>query len=101
MELYLIRHGHTQPEKAHFDESKKAMDPPLSGTGWAQAEQLGRRLESVKFDAIYCSDLTRALCTAKLLGSFVRCSIFVEPALREIDMGRAATQIMAGLSRAS
>lgn len=87
MELYLIRHANTLPGKEYYSEIKKALDPPLSSLGWDQAERLGKRLENVPFDVIYCSDLERAVSTAKMMGVYARSKLFVEPALREIDMG--------------
>lgn len=87
MELYLIRHGNTLPGVEYYSETKKALDPPLNSLGWDQADRLGKRLENVPFDAIYCSDLERAVSTAKMLGVYVHSKILVEPALREIDMG--------------
>lgn len=87
MELYLIRHGDTLPGKKYYSEPKKALDPPLNSLGWDQADRLGKRLENVPIDAIYCSDLERAVSTAKILGVYVQSKVIVEPALREIDMG--------------
>lgn len=54
MELYLVRHGHTEG----------GTDPPLSATGRAQAAALGEALAGVRFGRIVSSHLIRAAETA-------------------------------------
>ena len=59
MELYLVRHGESLAQTG-ADPS----DPPLSALGRRQARRLGEALAGVRFDAIFCSYLTRAVETA-------------------------------------
>jgi len=68
-----------------------ATDIPLSEHGRQQAVQLGKRLATLKFDAIYTSDLLRAYETAKIIASLHSLSndiaIVTLPALRELNFG--------------
>ncbi len=66
-ELYLIRHGETEWNRAGLWQG--LADSPLTENGIEQAQSLGARFaeENLKFDAIYTSDLGRAHHTCKLL----------------------------------
>jgi probable phosphoglycerate mutase len=64
-ELLLIRHGQSQDVVPGSEES---LDPPLSEKGRDQAAKLARRLEPKHIDAVYASDLKRAVQTAEPLG---------------------------------
>ena len=84
-ELIAIRHGQTDANsdgrlQGHFDS-------PLDPEGVRQAECLARRLQSEQFDALYCSDLIRAVTTAAIVGQ--ACGLRPEslPELREWHMG--------------
>ncbi len=81
--LILIRHGETG-----YNAQKKYcgyIDAPLSAKGEAQARGLRTKLAGIRIDAVYSSDLKRAVRTARLaLGA-------VEPVrvrqMREMDFG--------------
>lgn len=62
-------------------------DVPLSALGRQQAAELGKHYASEKIDAVFCSDLQRAVVTANLL--FGECGLPVAPdaRLREFDYG--------------
>ncbi|WP_411845788.1 histidine phosphatase family protein [Roseibacillus persicicus] len=66
-ELYLIRHGETEWNRAGLWQGHE--DSPLTENGVEQAECLGERFakEGIRFDAIYTSDLGRSHNTCKLL----------------------------------
>ncbi|NLO15219.1 MAG: histidine phosphatase family protein [Clostridiales bacterium] len=88
MELYLIRHGECQqPGIVWYDEQKQTMNPPLTKRGQYQAGQMARQLKDIHFDAIYCSDLVRAVQTAEVLRHETKAQLFLDSTLREIDMG--------------
>lgn len=88
-ELYLIRHGETEWNRAGLWQGLE--DSPLTENGIEQAESLGARFasEGLKFDAIYTSDLGRSHHTCKLLveplGQLDK--IQVEKGLRERALG--------------
>src|ERR1700751_1529951 len=62
-------------------------DVPLSPLGRQQAQELGRHYASVAPDAIFCSDLQRAMTSAQL--AFARRDVPLVPdaRLRECDYG--------------
>jgi len=84
--ICLVRHGsvvgaETQRFIGH-------LDVPLSRLGESQISALAARLRHVRFDAIYCSDLTRTQRSAEILAAPHGISPIAEPALREFAMGR-------------
>ena len=64
-------------------------DPSLSPEGRTQAAAAGARLGGVGFDAVFSSDLTRAMETAEILVASLRTrpAMLVDPGLREYDVG--------------
>ena len=84
--LCLVRHGQTDWNLEGRYQGQS--DVPLNGTGQAQARGLARLLRNDPFDAIYSSDLVRALETARAIAA-VHDSLVVnvEPRLREINQG--------------
>ena len=60
----VVRHGETAANRGNIIQGQT--DVPLSETGEEQARILGRRWKNRKFDAVYSSDLSRALRTAEL-----------------------------------
>ncbi len=66
-ELYLVRHGETEWNRAGLWQG--LADSPLTENGIEQARSLGARFaeEDIRFDAIYTSDLGRCQHTCKLL----------------------------------
>lgn len=83
-ELLLIRHGRSMDVVPGSDES---LDPPLSDTGHAQAAALAARLAPKKIDAVYASDLKRAVSTAQPLADTRGLEIRQRPELREVWLG--------------
>jgi probable phosphoglycerate mutase len=82
IDVYLVRHGAT--EWTHTGQHTGSTDLPLLPEGEEQARHLGDLLRGVRFDAVWSSDLRRALRTAELAGlAHPR----VTPLLREFDYG--------------
>jgi probable phosphoglycerate mutase len=82
--VLLVRHG--QSEWNALGRWQGQADPPLNEVGRAQAISAARSLGSL--DAIFSSDLQRALETAAIIsGELGIGPVVVEPALRERDAG--------------
>ncbi len=84
--LLLARHGQT----GYNGERRFTgwADPPLTRRGEAEARALGRRLRDQRIDAVYASDLRRAIDTATLAsGGRNGVDVIADPALREANFG--------------
>jgi broad specificity phosphatase PhoE len=95
--LYLVRHAESAWNSEHRVQGT-CLDVPLSPTGRAQAELLGRRLRTLPLAAVYSSDAERALETTRLaLGDrfpFERAAELRELSLGEWE-GRLISEIRA------
>ena len=91
-QVILIRHGETLWNKERRMQGHS--DSPLSETGLRQAQLLGRRLATMKFDALYSSDSGRAHHTARCVAEATGHAVVVEPGLRERSFG-----VFEGLTR--
>lgn len=65
LKLYFVRHGQTIFNK--YNRMQGWSDSPLTEKGYADAHQAGVRLSDTKFDAVYASDTTRAMNTARAI----------------------------------
>lgn len=83
LRLTLIRHGSTRGTAARRYEG--SLDPPLTAAGEAEARAVGPRLADREFDAVWSSDLRRAVRTAELV--FPDRDVEVDARLRELDLG--------------
>lgn len=93
-EFWVVRHGETT---WNLDGRYQGQtDVPLSAVGVLQASSLAERLTSQRFDAVYTSDLTRAVQTARLVAERLEGSPPVqhEHDLREIDVGELSGLLM-------
>ncbi len=89
--VVIIRHGQSQGNaEGRFGGHT---DTPLSPRGRRQAEATARALSSEKFDAIYSSDLPRAIGTATPLARLTGAPLETTDALRERSVG-----VMEGLT---
>lgn len=84
-ELVLVRHGETEWNAQGRIQGQ--LDIPLNATGLAQAAAVGARLREQHFDAIYASDLERAMQTARPVVRDDERAIRREPRLRERHFG--------------
>jgi broad specificity phosphatase PhoE len=82
-EFYVVRHGETAANNRNIVQGQS--DIPLNETGLAQAARLAERLQTVSFDAVYSSDLDRAMRTARIIAPGLE--PIPSPALREWDLG--------------
>jgi 2,3-bisphosphoglycerate-dependent phosphoglycerate mutase len=89
--VLLIRHGQSEGNAA--GRFGGHTDTPLSPRGRKQAAATARALASEKFDAIYSSDLPRAIDTASPLANLTGVGLKTTEALRERSVG-----VMEGLT---
>lgn len=87
LKLWLVRHGETT-----WNTERRAqghLDVPLSSLGRDQATMLAHRLRGTSFDAIYSSDLSRALETARIVNSNLggRSQVLADARWREQMLG--------------
>ena len=83
--VLLVRHGATE-----WNETKRAQgqaDIALNEQGRRQADEVARRLRSRRIDAVYSSDLQRAVDTARTIAETHGLQVATDPAFREIDQG--------------
>jgi 2,3-bisphosphoglycerate-dependent phosphoglycerate mutase len=83
--LIVIRHGETAWNRERRLQGQ--LDVPLNAHGEAQAAALGMALQAEPLDAIYSSDLSRALQTARALAAGRPLDVRTESGLRERHYG--------------
>ena len=83
--ILLVRHGATTLSAE--DRFAGSSDVPLSEEGFAQAQRLGQRLRDEPIVAVYCSDMVRAVATAKAIARSHRLEPIPRRDLREMDHG--------------
>lgn len=86
MRIYLVRHGRTASNVGGLLDTAYP-GAPLDDIGRRQAELLVGRFEGVDLDAIYASDIHRAVETATPLARSRRFMVRPLPGLREISAG--------------
>ncbi|RYZ43510.1 MAG: histidine phosphatase family protein [Myxococcaceae bacterium] len=92
-EFILLRHGET--EWNALGRLQGHLNSSLSREGLRQADALAARLSTLAFQALYCSDLDRAVQTASRIATRTGHDVRQDPRLRERGMG-----ILEGLTRA-
>jgi probable phosphoglycerate mutase len=95
--LIIVRHGETSWNREK--RMQGTTDTQLSDLGRAQAQALGRRLKGHDFAALYSSDLSRALHTARAIAEHTGREVVTDERLRErcfgIFEGLTAAEIIA------
>ena len=84
--IYLVRHGETAWNKEGLFQGQTNID--LNETGIKQAEKLHDHLNGDKWDAVYCSDLKRAMTTAQIITSRHNVELTPCTELREMNFGQ-------------
>ena len=83
--VYLVRHGAT--EWNHTRRAQGTADIELNDAGRAQAEEAADRLANAAIDAVFSSDLKRALDTARPIAQRHGLEVVTDPRFQEIDQG--------------
>lgn len=86
LKIYLIRHGETDFNKQgkEWGQDKEAS---LNEWGISQSNKLAERLENIKFDKLFSSDLKRAIQTSQIIGKICKVKIIPDKRLREYEPG--------------
>jgi broad specificity phosphatase PhoE len=84
-ELWLVRHAESTGNRDGIIQGHE--DLPLSPLGHHQAQLLAKRLQGVRFAALYCSDLSRAKETARYAAGATGLLAETDRRLREVDTG--------------
>lgn len=84
-DTYLIRHGQTDWNRDRLCMGQA--DIPLNALGHEQARRVADRLRDVSLTAIYTSDLSRTIETARPLADRHHLAINSDRSLRELDYG--------------
>jgi len=83
--FYFVRHGESEANAARRFAGRS--DSPLTAKGRRQADAVADELETVPFDRVVSSDLSRTRDTAEVIAKRHGVPVEVVPALREIDVG--------------
>lgn len=88
MKLFLIRHGESECNLNHRCSGQ--CNPKLTKLGRQQAESIRHILEKIDFDAVYSSDLTRALETCNI--ALPNAKPILTKKIREFAIGKLENQ---------
>jgi probable phosphoglycerate mutase len=83
--IILVRHGETDWNAAGRIQGQS--DTPLNAVGKIQAQRVAQRLSRERVQALYSSDLARALETATIIGQTLGLPVIASPQWRERRYG--------------
>ncbi|MDO4816149.1 MAG: bifunctional histidine phosphatase family protein/GNAT family N-acetyltransferase [Bacillota bacterium] len=83
--IYIIRHAEAEGNLYRIVQGH--MNSYLTATGYRQLEYLAERFKDVHIDALYSSDLRRAVATAGAITKYHDVKLQKTPRLRELCMG--------------
>src|SRR4051794_7041171 len=83
--VVLVRHGETEWNRQ--GRTLGQTDVPLNSTGHRQAAEIADRLATMRIEAVYSSDLRRALETATAIAKMHDLAVHPDRCLREADLG--------------
>ncbi len=93
MELYVVRHGQTDWNKAHKIQGRANRSINLEGI--EQIEKTAKKLTEIDFDSVYVSPLERAVQTAKILRGDEE--FVLDDRIIEIGFGKLEGEIYKGI----
>ncbi|MBV8513834.1 MAG: histidine phosphatase family protein, partial [Acidobacteria bacterium] len=82
--LVLVRHAESRGAGKFVGQQ----DEPLSAEGRRQLRGLARKLSNFRFHAVFASDLSRAIATARPAAQRQKLQLQIRPGLREMHFGR-------------
>lgn len=86
LRLFFIRHGQTENhENPPFNGWR---DAPLTEEGQRQLDAMAEALGDIGFEAVYSSDLSRAVYGGRRLAEKAGLSLITDPQWREMNFGR-------------
>lgn len=85
--IYLFRHGQTEWNR--LGKFQGHSDIPLNDEGRRQAKALIHPLKTIGIEALFSSDLIRAIETATTVGNALGINTQLHPGLREANLGQA------------
>ena len=95
-ELYLIRH--TQAEGNLYRMMQGHWDGEITDLGRAENDLLSERFRNIPLDAVYSSDLKRAVLTAEACARGKGIAVQTDRRLRELDLGLWETQFFGNVT---
>ena len=98
-ELYLIRH--TQAEGNLYRMMQGHWDGDITALGRAENDLLSERFRNIPLDAVYSSDLKRAVLTAEACARGKGIAVQPDRRLRELDLGLWETQFFGNVTSSS
>ena len=93
--IFLIRHGETEWNK--LGRLQGNSDVKLSPEGIRQAQLMAEKTPFLPVDAVYSSDLQRAVNTAKILAGRFNLPVTTKPGLRETNFGEWEGKVISKL----
>ena len=98
VKIIFVRHGYSQYNKTK--QYTGQLDVPLEPEGYEQARDSSRFiLENYDVDAIYSSDLSRAVETVKPIAEAIGLEITTTRDLREINLGKWQNHFIADVPK--
>ena len=88
MKVYIVRHGQAP---SNVKQVWNITDD-LTEKGINQAEELAKKIQNMKFDVMYYSDIARAEHTAKILNCKLNLKMIFDERIRERNPGSLAGQ---------
>ncbi|WP_125153208.1 alpha-ribazole phosphatase [Clostridium rectalis] len=85
MNIFLLRHGETEHNMKKLYYGK--LDALLNEQGIKQAEIVKERLKNIRFNAVYTSEMKRAVDTAKIVLKDKKYKIIKDSRINEMDLG--------------
>ena len=95
-QIYLIRH--TQAEGNRYRMMQGHWDGDVTPLGMKEVDALASRFQDIPIDAVYSSDLTRAVLTAEGITRNKGLPILQDVRLREMDLGPWESQFFGNIT---